>query len=280
MNLPTFLGIGAPRSGTTWLHLLLASHPKVYMPKHRKEILFFDLHYERGLGWYEKFFPNQKQVSQFQAIGEISPSYMDCPSCPERIAKIPSITKLIIILRHPVDRLFSSYGFHVQNRNYSASFEDFLASHPHSPTAIQRSFYSQYLDNYFRYFKIEQFLTLLHEQATVNLAETKERLACFLGLDPEEFPEKSGIKRVNKSYIPRLRSAYTLITELDWRLQQRGLDLGAKVLRKVRVNQMLFGEMGLPRPMKLETRDHLNEMYADEIKKLERLLQIDLGEWK
>ena len=56
MTLPTFLGIGVQRAGTTWLHTLLNSHPDVYMPTHRKEIRFFDRYYERGLSWYEEFF--------------------------------------------------------------------------------------------------------------------------------------------------------------------------------------------------------------------------------
>ena len=56
MTLPTFLGIGVPRGGTTWLHTTLISHPDVYMPTRRKEVRFFDRYYERGLGWYETFF--------------------------------------------------------------------------------------------------------------------------------------------------------------------------------------------------------------------------------
>ena len=47
MTLPTFLGIGVPRAGTTWLHTLLASHPDVYLPTKRKEIRFFDRHHEQ-----------------------------------------------------------------------------------------------------------------------------------------------------------------------------------------------------------------------------------------
>ena len=38
---PHFLGIGAPRTGTTWLHTNLARHPKVWMPP-MKEIHYFD----------------------------------------------------------------------------------------------------------------------------------------------------------------------------------------------------------------------------------------------
>lgn len=39
--LPDFLGIGAPRSGTTWLAANLRIHPEIWMP-HRKELHYFD----------------------------------------------------------------------------------------------------------------------------------------------------------------------------------------------------------------------------------------------
>ena len=40
-NYPDFLGIGAPRSGTTWLWENLSKHPEIWMPT-RKEIHYFD----------------------------------------------------------------------------------------------------------------------------------------------------------------------------------------------------------------------------------------------
>ena len=41
---PHFLGIGAQRAGTTWLHSTLASHPEIWMPR-IKEIHYFDRKY-------------------------------------------------------------------------------------------------------------------------------------------------------------------------------------------------------------------------------------------
>lgn len=38
---PDFLGIGAPRAGTTWLWTTLRAHPQIWMPP-RKELHFFD----------------------------------------------------------------------------------------------------------------------------------------------------------------------------------------------------------------------------------------------
>ena len=67
MTLPTFLGIGVPRGGTTWLHTLLATHPDVYIPTRRKEIRFFDRHFDRGLGWYEGFFCDDDERDRYRA---------------------------------------------------------------------------------------------------------------------------------------------------------------------------------------------------------------------
>src|SRR3954453_9519065 len=39
--LPTFLGIGAPRTGTTWLHSNLRRHPEIWMTP-VKEVHYFD----------------------------------------------------------------------------------------------------------------------------------------------------------------------------------------------------------------------------------------------
>ncbi|HMZ71858.1 MAG TPA: sulfotransferase, partial [Pseudomonadales bacterium] len=41
---PHFLGIGAQRAGTTWLHANLSSHPEIWMPR-IKEIHYFDRKY-------------------------------------------------------------------------------------------------------------------------------------------------------------------------------------------------------------------------------------------
>ncbi len=40
-NLPTFLGIGAPRAGTTWLHANLGKHPEIWLTP-VKEVHYFD----------------------------------------------------------------------------------------------------------------------------------------------------------------------------------------------------------------------------------------------
>jgi len=44
MMLPSFLGIGAQKAGTTWLHSMLSAHDELWLP-HRKELHYFDHKY-------------------------------------------------------------------------------------------------------------------------------------------------------------------------------------------------------------------------------------------
>ena len=97
---------------------LLSGHPDVYMPERRKEIRFFDRNHDQGTSWYEAFFCPQAEAARYAAIGEISPQYLYCEACPDRIAALLPDAKLLVILRHPVDRAYSHYGFVVQRRNY------------------------------------------------------------------------------------------------------------------------------------------------------------------
>jgi hypothetical protein len=277
LALPTFLGIGVPRAGTTWLRNLLASHSDVYLPPYRQEIHFFDQYHERGLQWYKKLFPPDNQATRYQVIGEITPQYLYCPHCPERIANIPSITKLILIARNPLDRAYSHYGFWVRDKKYTGSFEDFLSSYPF---AIQWGFYSRNLKDYLRYFRRDQILGLIYEQATADVSKTKETLAHFLGLAVKKFPETTGIRTVNRSYIPKARLAFALSANVANHLRQSGLGWIVDSAKRLGLDEQFFGEAGSLPPMEAETRRHLRKIYENEIRELELLLQIDLECWK
>lgn len=277
MTLPTFLGIGVMRGGSTWLHELLASHPDVYVPTRRKAILFFNLYYDRGIDWYESFFPTGAEAGRYQVLGEITPTYIYDPDSPERIASVPSITKLLVIVRNPVNRAYSWYGLQIKNGHYSGSFEAFLTEYPQ---VIEHGFYSRYLKNYYRFFDKEQILVLIYEQATAYIPETKGSLAHFLGIAAERFPPDAGTRRINRSYLPRARLAYSLANKVAWDYLRYRWDFDWVVNLGKRLGiERLFGEAGPLPPMKEETRQYLGEIYKEEIMYLESLLQTDLNIW-
>lgn len=124
---PEFIIVGAQRSGTTTLFRMLSEHPQVVRPTLDKGMAYFDLNYERGWSWYLGHFPlrrvaqitrRTKKLVTFESSGY----YMVHPIAPTRIAKDLPNSKIVVMLRDPVDRAHSAHR-HEQRRGFET--EDF-----------------------------------------------------------------------------------------------------------------------------------------------------------
>jgi hypothetical protein len=276
MKLPTFIGIGSPRSGTTWLYDLLRSHPEVFMPQLRKEINYFNLNYEKGIDWYLRFFPENEINGHYRAIGEISPHYLYCDQCPKRMADIGSIRRLVIQIRNPSTRAFSYYQLRIKNTNFTGTFKEFLDSRPET---LDEGCYSKYLKNYLKLFPREQILVLVFEQMFENLEETKKKIALYLGIDPDKFPEAAGSERINQSYLPRAPKVYSVLHHYARFLRDNNLDSFVNWTKRIGFGR-LFGEGKKLPKMDSDTQELLIDIYRSEKNELESLLGIDLSCWE
>jgi hypothetical protein len=274
VTLPTFLGIGVPRAGTTWLHTLLSSHPQAYLPTRRKEVRFFDRHFDEGVAWYEDFFSPREALEGCSAIGEISPQYLYGAGCAERIASLIPDAKLLLMVRHPVDRAYSQYGFVVQRRKYRGSFEAFLETRPR---ALEMGYYSAYLKSYLRSFERSQILVLVFESAVGGGGTAREELAEFLGLPVEGFPAE--VERVNASTVPRFPSLSNFAVSTGRRLRRRHLETIVDFGGRIGVRRLMTSGKRVPR-LDPAVREQLTSRYRGEFDALEDLLGLDLRAWR
>jgi hypothetical protein len=112
---PDYLIIGSMKCGTTILNDYINAHPSACAAK-QKEIHYFSLYYNKGEAWYADFFAD---VPDEKITGEASPTYFDITNddtIPLRIQSILPHSKLIVILKHPVDRAISHF-LHLRNVN-------------------------------------------------------------------------------------------------------------------------------------------------------------------
>jgi hypothetical protein len=274
MTLPTFLGIGVPRAGTTWLHTLLSAHPEVYLPSRRKEVRFFDRHHDRGTGWYEEYFCGPEDARRYRAIGEISPQYLYCDECPGRIASLLPEAKLIVMLRHPVDRAYSQFGFVIQRRDFRGSFEEFVATRAR---ALEMGFYSRYLEGYLRHFDRSQILPLIFEEAVSERSEVRRDLAGFLGVSEDLFPEAT--ERVNPSTVPRFRSLSSAAVKTGRRLRRHHLESLVDLAGRMGLRRLLTSGRRVP-SLDPQLKRNLSEMFAAEFEELELSWGLDLSIWR
>lgn len=275
--LPNFLGIGVPKAGTTWLYDLLESHPQVFVTQKIKEVRYFNAYYQKGINWYQDFFPADTRDVRYSALGEITPHYLYCQSCPERIIEQLGSPKLILILRNPINRAWSDYVFKVRIDNYRDSFENFLLDYP---TALNEGYYFRPTANYLHHFSRDQMLVLIFEKVFADVIKARERLAHFLEIDPALFPQSAGFSKSNRGYVPRFRAlaAFSNSTlELALRNEQYWL---INLAKRSGLKRLLSIEGNQLQPMREETRQELQKKYTQDITALEGLLEMDLGHWK
>jgi hypothetical protein len=99
------------------MYRTLAQHPAILKPVRHKGVHYFDVAYERSLGWYRGHFALERQAraagvrsGQPTLSFESSPYYMFHPLAADRIAAdLPGI-KLIVLIRDPVERAYSAHA--------------------------------------------------------------------------------------------------------------------------------------------------------------------------
>jgi hypothetical protein len=126
-TLPDFLIAGAQRSGTTSMYRALAAHPAVRKAVLHKGVHYFDMNYDRGIGWYRAHFP---LALTGRLTFESSPYYMFHPLAAGRIAADLPGVKLIVLVRDPVERAYSAHA-HERARGFETeSFERAIKLEP------------------------------------------------------------------------------------------------------------------------------------------------------
>ncbi len=100
-----FLGIGAQKSGTTWLYEMLRQHEAILFPA-GKEVHFWDANLGKGFEWYKSLFAGEEKG---KIKGEITPAYAILPHNTVRdiYFHYPEL-RLIYIIRNPIERAWSS----------------------------------------------------------------------------------------------------------------------------------------------------------------------------
>ncbi len=184
--LPTFLVIGAMKSGTTSLYAYLKAHPDIFMADPKELDFFVDgKNWERGLSWYEDRFAAGGSAS---ARGEASTNYTKhpfFPGVPERIARVVPNVRLVYVVRHPIRRMVSQYLHHVAEYGERKPAAEVLLT---NPMIFALSDYATQIERYLEHFEREQLLIVTGEDLHDRRAETMRTIYGFLGADQSRTP--------------------------------------------------------------------------------------------
>lgn len=294
-----FLVVGAAKAGTTTLYETLNKHPGIFIPQ-RKECRYFSCtlgefagpgpqyanNVVRSLGEYTELF---KKAKPAQLCGDLSPDYLfyHKNAVPKILEEKNDRIPIIIILRNPIDRAYSSYLYHVRDGREKLSFEDALDAEDERRRAnwawgwfyIEGGLYAEqvkaYTDNF------ERVLLLLFEQDIVTGQATKKILD-FLNLDA--VPEVLENIHTNTSGYPKSRLLHQVITrvltdDLIVRKVKDAIKLTPLYAGSRRIYRKILEANLRKEDMPEKTRQMLKEKFQDNVSLLAQQTKIPVQEF-
>lgn len=296
--LPTFLILGAMKSGTTALYSMLDAHPEVYMSP-VKEPNFFafagqDLDFQAPIDQgpqginntsitdrdeYEALF---EEAAPGQARGEASHTSLYWPDAAENIHTLVPDARLVVILRDPVERAYSEYmHFRRDGEEPLDSFraaleaeEDRIENDWALGRYVDRGRYDEQLQRYFERFEREQLKICLHCDLRDDPEALARSLFSHIGVDPTIEPKVE--RRVNKSGIPDHPWMHQVLTGLQPIREWLAPVIPTAVVDWA--NALKNRNLNKPE-MDAETRDLLVSTFRPHVRRVEEMINRDLSHW-
>lgn len=298
-NIPNLFIPGAAKSGTTSLWWYLSQHPEIFGPA-KKEPMYFSSRYVefpytgpgdwelekeviRNLNEYKECYNNSGDPKY---LLDASTSYLYYPQCAEDIKSANPDAKIIIILRNPVERAFSSYMHQIRDGYETLSFSDALAmeddgikqNYQHIWHYKRAGLYYESVKKYLEVFGEINVKVILFEDFITDPESSLNDMLSYLGLYPHDF-DKSVL---NKSGVIRHRFLYIILQHM---LTSDGCF--KKILKKITTkNQRMRFSAFRDRifisktNMNIKDKKILEDYYADDISYLSNLLKKNLWQPK
>ena len=227
--LPNFFVIGGVRCGTTSLYHYLNQHNCIVKSAY-DELGYFDDNFHLGLNWYRSLFPMKSTRAMVESkykkflTYDVTPFYIYNPTVVDRIFKFSPDTKIIGILRNPIDRAYSNYNGQIQDEGYAKStFEkvvhaevDKIEKSKNDPEnygflvdefyemILARGFYAKQLEYWFKKFPRKNILLISSENFANKTVETLSRIFNFLDIPDQKIID---LTKQNKIVYPKMKNS-------------------------------------------------------------------------
>lgn len=304
MPLPDFLIVGAPKAGTTALHVALAGHPQLFLSPVKEPKFFLtdggprtlrgpgSEHSKSTYIWrrdeYEQLFADAPPGA---LCGESTTLYLSDFDAHRRMHDLVPSARLIAVLRDPVDRAHSNWT-HMRSVGLERE-RDFLTACSLEEerhrlgwfpmwSYLRVGRYGEQIEDLFRYFPPDQVLLLEYRELCDEPERAIGRVCEFLGVDPHvvrSLPAENVTADVSDSPLNEalrrlMRSGESLAYKLPGRMPEAiGRLIGSPTLRLLhrqqRTRRFLTGE---------ERRALIPEFTAD-VALLEGVTGMSFSQW-
>jgi hypothetical protein len=291
-NVPTFLVVGAGRSGTTGLVEGLRTHPSVFVTA-PKEPHYFAFHGQPAVfdGPGDDATVNRVAVTDREKYlelyadagdsvargdGSVTTLYYHDRAIPEILQVNPDM-RIVIMLREPVDRAYSSYqymsarGFEPEEHFADAFADDAnrqKQNWQHLWHYESMSYYADAVSAFQASLPPEQVGIWFYDDLVADYELTVSEVLRFVGA-PHVEGEAAGVPRVNISGTPKWAAAQRLV----W-LATRNEVIRRNVKRftSYRLRELVRRANLKPSGVDAKVRAELAPLYADDLRRLSTLV--------
>jgi len=302
---PNLFLVGAPKSGTTALATYLGEHPDVFMAPWELNYFGTDLSFRTTTGApsrirLEDYLSTFSSHGSQRYRGDHSVFYLYSGDAAQEIRAFAPEARIVVILRNPVDQMYSEHSeLLYQGDENIPDFATALEAEKdralgkrippgcRKPFALQYRAVARYHDQVERYLKTfgpERVCVVVHDDLVRDTPGAYHHVLEFLQVDPEHEPE---FRVVNPNKAVRnaaLRDVLRATTPDSSPTLRR---LGRLVVRSDRARGRLRRWLHVvntkerPRPMlDPALRRRIQEELADDVRRLEGLLDRDLATWR
>jgi hypothetical protein len=175
--------VGAGKAGSTTMFDCLNKHPQL-RGSNPKEPMFFSHYYSKGDDWYHSLFQKEDGIKHYF---EASPQYTfldEFPDVSSRIKAYNSNSKIIYIIRDPLERIVSHFQHWSRTKpntytNINRTLTDVKLRLPF----IERTKYFKQITPYIELFGRENVKVVFLEDIKNNFKETINDVFRFIGVD-------------------------------------------------------------------------------------------------
>jgi len=297
MNPNLFL-VGAMKAGTTSLYHYLSQHQDIFFSK-VKEPHYYALADRAALVGgvgdakrYEDTFILTKDeykalyagAEGFKYYGDASAMYLYFRECANKIKQDSANAKIIIAIRNPIDRAYSSYRHLVRDGRESLSFEEALAKEEfriqsgYLPIWYYRDagMYFEQICEFIKVFGKRNVKVVLYEDLSKDASSVVAEILQFLGLDYDDSIKTSN--KFNVSGKPKNRTFQSLLnSDLKLKRAISGM-IPSRVRFKLKNNLLSMNYEKFP-PLETNLKRHLKSHFESDVQKLSDLIEVDLKQW-
>jgi len=277
---PNFFIVGAPKAGTSSLYEYLRKIPGIYMspvkePKYFSKMAdYYNDPHSTKIQDKKKYLDLFSKVKDEKIIGEASPSYLRDPDAPKLIHEISQEARILISLRDPVERIFSSYLMAKRRGKTKTLFhegvQDALNTKMDSSQKgfiINAGLYTENVKSYLETFGEKQVKIIIFEEWILEPKKTIEEILMFLGVNYnlDDFKEEV--------YNPFGVSRGTVATSVlaNPQINKMANKIISSGTKKFLKEKLLTKKIPKPK-MDEKDRDILINFYREDVMKLQSLL--------